>query len=186
MQIMSRVLKLRAHSDTLIHTDSSRSHLIVTLTISSKSPNAVALGEMHSHTHSHALILSYLHDTCNWCIPAFSAFSILVFFHSARRLQSAKKDMQRSTHREWWSPRCHRANLAAGNSSDELVASPATSPCPSPSHSPCPSPRPSISQTSFRTKLQLVDLAGSECVGKTASVLKDVLWIYRCPGNTVL
>lgn len=47
MQIISSVLKLRAHCPTLVHTDSSRSHLIVTLTVSSKSPNAVALGEMH-------------------------------------------------------------------------------------------------------------------------------------------
>uniref|UniRef100_A0A3Q3N328 Kinesin motor domain-containing protein n=1 Tax=Mastacembelus armatus TaxID=205130 RepID=A0A3Q3N328_9TELE len=45
MQIISRVLKLRAHSPTLVHTDSSRSHLIVTLTISSKSPSALAVGE---------------------------------------------------------------------------------------------------------------------------------------------
>ncbi len=52
MQIISRVLKLRAHCPTLVHTDSSRSHLIVTLTISSKSPNALALGERHSYTHS--------------------------------------------------------------------------------------------------------------------------------------
>lgn len=47
MQIISSVLKLRAHCPTLVHADSSRSHLIVTLTVSSKSPNAVALGEMH-------------------------------------------------------------------------------------------------------------------------------------------
>uniref|UniRef100_A0A8C4F2Z9 Kinesin motor domain-containing protein n=1 Tax=Dicentrarchus labrax TaxID=13489 RepID=A0A8C4F2Z9_DICLA len=52
MQIISNVLKLRAHCPTLIHTDSSRSHLIITLTISSKSPNALALGERHWHTHS--------------------------------------------------------------------------------------------------------------------------------------
>lgn len=45
MQIISSVLKLRAHCPTLIHTDSSRSHLIVTLTVSSKSPNALALGK---------------------------------------------------------------------------------------------------------------------------------------------
>ncbi|XP_054618584.1 kinesin-like protein KIF25 isoform X2 [Dunckerocampus dactyliophorus] len=42
-QIMSRVLRLRAHCPTHVHADSSRSHLIVTLTISSKSPNARAL-----------------------------------------------------------------------------------------------------------------------------------------------
>lgn len=45
MQIISSVQKLRAHCPTLVHTDSSRSHLVVTLTVSSKSPNAVALGE---------------------------------------------------------------------------------------------------------------------------------------------
>ncbi|XP_026197553.1 kinesin-like protein KIF25 [Anabas testudineus] len=136
MHISSRVQKLRAHCDTLIHTDSSRSHLIVTLTISSKSPNALAL---------------------------------------ARRLQAAKKDMQRSTQRAWWSPRCRRANPAAGSSSDELFSSPATSPC----ASPCPSPRASISQTPFRTKLQLVDLAGSECVGMSG-VSGAALWEVSC------
>ncbi|XP_040920532.1 kinesin-like protein KIF25 [Toxotes jaculatrix] len=140
MQIISSVLKLRAHCPTLVHTDSSRSHLIVTLTISSKSPNALAL---------------------------------------ARRLQCAKKDIQRSTQKEWWSPRCRRANPAARYSSDELFASPASSPCPSPSHSPCPSPRHSISQTPFRTKLQLVDLAGSECVGMSG-VSGAALWEVSC------
>ncbi|XP_070782499.1 kinesin-like protein KIF25 [Enoplosus armatus] len=140
MQIISSVLKLRAHCPTLIHTDSSRSHLIVTLTISSKSPNALAL---------------------------------------ARRLQSAKKDMQRSTQKEWWSPRCRRANPAARHSSDELFASSASSPCRSPSLSPCPSPRPSISEAPFRTKLQLVDLAGSECVGMSG-VSGAALWEVSC------
>ncbi|XP_030261933.1 kinesin-like protein KIF25 [Sparus aurata] len=140
MQIISSVLKLRAHCPTLVHTDSSRSHLIVTLTISSKSPNALAL---------------------------------------ARRLQSAKKDMQRSTHKEWWSPRCRRANPVVRNSSDELFASTASSPCPSPSLSPCPSPRPSISQALFKTKLQLVDLAGSECVGMSG-VSGSALWEVSC------
>ncbi|XP_061609761.1 kinesin-like protein KIF25 isoform X2 [Phyllopteryx taeniolatus] len=48
-QIMSRVLRLRSHCPTLVHADSSRSHLIVTLTVSSKSPNAQALGRrLHS------------------------------------------------------------------------------------------------------------------------------------------
>ncbi|XP_049445362.1 kinesin-like protein KIF25 [Epinephelus fuscoguttatus] len=140
MQIINSVLKLRAHSPTLIHADSSRSHLIVTLTISSKSPNALAL---------------------------------------ARRLQSAKKDMQRSTQKEWWSPRCRRANPTARQSSDDrLFASTASSPC-SPSHSPCPSPRPSLSQAPFRTKLQLVDLAGSECVGMSG-VSGAALWEVSC------
>lgn len=49
MQIISGVLKLRAHCPTLVHTDSSRSHLVVTLTISSKSPSALALGEARWH-----------------------------------------------------------------------------------------------------------------------------------------
>ncbi|KAM3602629.1 uncharacterized protein V6R79_007710 [Siganus canaliculatus] len=140
MKIIHRVLKLRAHSPTLIHADSSRSHLIVTLTLSSKSPNALAL---------------------------------------ARRLQSAKKDMQRSTQNAWWSPRCRRANAAAHHSSDELFPSTASSPCPSPSLSPCPSPRASISPALFRTKLQLVDLAGSECVGMSG-VSGSALWEVSC------
>ncbi|KAM9339655.1 kinesin-like protein KIF25 [Symphorus nematophorus] len=140
MQVIRSVLKFRAHCPTLIHADSSRSHLIVTLTISSKSPNALAL---------------------------------------ARRLQSAKKDMQRSAQKEWWSPRCRRANPAARNSSDELFASTASSPCRSPSHSPCPSPRPSIAQDLFRTKLQLVDLAGSECAGMSG-VSGTAQWEASC------
>lgn len=56
MQIIYKVLKLRAHCQTLIHTDSSCSHLIVTLTVSSKSPNALALGERHVLFTSHFLI----------------------------------------------------------------------------------------------------------------------------------
>ncbi|CAK6961930.1 kinesin-like protein KIF25 [Scomber scombrus] len=141
MQIIGSVLKRRAHCPTLVHTDSSRSHLIVTLTISSKSPNALAL---------------------------------------ARRLQSAKKDMQRTTQKEWWSPRCRRANPAARHLSDEhLFSSSASSPCPSPLTSPCPSPRNSMSQTPFRTKLQLVDLAGSECVGMSG-VSGAALWEVSC------
>ncbi|TKS75622.1 Kinesin-like protein KIF25 [Collichthys lucidus] len=158
MQIIGSVLKLRAHCPTLIHTDSSRSHLVVTLTISSKSPNAVALGETHSH--SHTCIHVSINDT-----------DMTLLLHSARRLQSAKKDMQHSAQKEWWSPRCRRANPAARNSSDELFGSAASSPCLSPSLSPCPSPRPSISQDPFMTKLQLVDLAGSECVGGDAKLL---------------
>ncbi|KAG9282920.1 kinesin-like protein KIF25 [Astyanax mexicanus] len=43
MQLISAALRLRAHSPTLVHRDSSRSHLIVTLTVSSKSANALAL-----------------------------------------------------------------------------------------------------------------------------------------------
>ncbi|KAM7395365.1 hypothetical protein PAMA_006907 [Pampus argenteus] len=141
MQIIGSVVKRRAHCPTLIHADSSRSHLIVTLTISSKSPNAVAL---------------------------------------ARRLQSAKKDMQCSSQKAWWSPRCRRANPAACHSSDEhLFTSTASSPCHSPFQSPCPSPRHSISQAPFRTKLQLVDLAGSECVGMSG-VSGAALWEVSC------
>ncbi|KAM4522245.1 kinesin-like protein KIF25 [Odontesthes bonariensis] len=140
MQIINGILKLRAHSPTLVHRDSSRSHLIVTLTISSKSLNALAL---------------------------------------AHRLQSAKKDMQRSTHKECWSPRCRRANPAARHSPDKMFASPASSPCPSPCFSPCPSPKHSISQAPFRTKLQLVDLAGSECVGMTGGS-GAALWEVSC------
>ncbi|KAM9797823.1 kinesin-like protein KIF25 [Neosynchiropus ocellatus] len=139
MQIINSVLKLRAHCPTLIHTDSSRSHLIVTLTISSKSPNALAL---------------------------------------ARRLQRAKKDMQRSSQKEWWSPRCRRAN-PADHSDEHLFASSASSPSPSPSHSPCPSPRPSILQAPFKTQLQLVDLAGSECVGMSGAS-GAALWEVSC------
>ena len=178
MQIISSVLKLRAHCPTLVHTDSSRSHLIVTLTISSKSPNALALGEMHTHTHTH----THTHSHRTTYVSINDLLTLLPLY-SARRLQSAKKDMQRSTHKEWWSPRCRRANPVVRNSSDELFASTASSPCPSPSHSPCPSPRPSISQALFKTKLQLVDLAGSECVGRKGAMLKDVLWIRKCHGN---
>ncbi|XP_064195292.1 kinesin-like protein KIF25 isoform X1 [Anguilla rostrata] len=139
MQVLSAVLRLRARSPTLVHRDSSRSHLIVTLTVTSKSPNALAL---------------------------------------ARRLQSARKDVQRSHQKEWWSPRCRRA--ASGRRRlDEQSASPASSPCHSPCHSPYPSPRPSIAQAPIRTKLQLVDLAGSECVGMSG-VTGAALWETSC------
>ncbi|XP_062857469.1 kinesin-like protein KIF25 [Trichomycterus rosablanca] len=43
MQLISAVVGLRAHIPTLVHRDSSRSHLIVTLTVLSKNPNAQAL-----------------------------------------------------------------------------------------------------------------------------------------------
>ncbi|KAJ0060850.1 hypothetical protein NL108_001718, partial [Boleophthalmus pectinirostris] len=112
MHFVNKVLKLRAHSPTHIHMDSSRSHLIITLTISSKSPNALALGEKNY------LILC----------PASS--------------------------------RC-----------------PSPSPCPSPLRS--PSPCHSITQDTFRTKLQLVDLAGSECVG-LSGVSGPGLWEVSC------
>uniref|UniRef100_A0A3Q1JMX1 Kinesin motor domain-containing protein n=1 Tax=Anabas testudineus TaxID=64144 RepID=A0A3Q1JMX1_ANATE len=56
MHISSRVQKLRAHCDTLIHTDSSRSHLI-----------------LHSYTRSHAPV--------GRRIPLFAT---LIIFHSAR------------------------------------------------------------------------------------------------------
>ncbi|XP_061668210.1 kinesin-like protein KIF25 [Syngnathoides biaculeatus] len=41
-QIMSRVLRLRAHRPTLVHADSSRSHLVVTFAVCSKGPDAHA------------------------------------------------------------------------------------------------------------------------------------------------
>ncbi|XP_029601543.1 kinesin-like protein KIF25 isoform X4 [Salmo trutta] len=144
MQLISSVLRLRARCPTLVHRDSSRSHLIVTLTVSSKSPNALAL---------------------------------------ARRLQNVKKDMQRKAQKEWWSPRCRRANPMARQSGDERSASSSSSPYHSPSHSPihssCPSPRASTAQAPFRTKLQLVDLAGSECVGMSG-VTGAALWETSC------
>ncbi|RXN06255.1 kinesin KIF25 [Labeo rohita] len=43
MQLINSVLKLRSHCPTLVHMDSSRSHFIVTLTVTSKSPDALAL-----------------------------------------------------------------------------------------------------------------------------------------------
>ncbi|KAJ8410192.1 hypothetical protein AAFF_G00201730 [Aldrovandia affinis] len=133
MQVISAVLRLRARSPTLVHRDSSRSHLIVTLTVTSKSPNALAL---------------------------------------ARRLQSARQELQRPSQKEWWSPRCRRA-------ASSRSASPASSPYHSPYHSPCLSPRPSITQAQIRTKLQLVDLAGSECVGMSG-VTGAALWETSC------
>lgn len=48
MQLINSVLKLRSHSPTLVHMDSSRSHFIVTLTVTSKSPDALALGMIYS------------------------------------------------------------------------------------------------------------------------------------------
>uniref|UniRef100_A0A671N8R4 Kinesin family member 25 n=1 Tax=Sinocyclocheilus anshuiensis TaxID=1608454 RepID=A0A671N8R4_9TELE len=46
MQLINSVLKLRSHCPTLVHMDSSRSHFIVTLTVTSKSPDALALGRV--------------------------------------------------------------------------------------------------------------------------------------------
>ncbi|CAL1586481.1 unnamed protein product [Knipowitschia caucasica] len=43
MHFVTKGSTLRAHCPTRIHSDSSRSHLIVTMTLSSKSPNALAL-----------------------------------------------------------------------------------------------------------------------------------------------
>ncbi|KAM9435456.1 kinesin-like protein KIF25 [Clarias gariepinus] len=43
MQLLGAVLRLRAHSPTLVHRDSSRSHLIVTLSVTSKSHSSQAL-----------------------------------------------------------------------------------------------------------------------------------------------
>uniref|UniRef100_A0A8C1MBJ2 Kinesin-like protein KIF25 n=1 Tax=Cyprinus carpio TaxID=7962 RepID=A0A8C1MBJ2_CYPCA len=43
MQLINSVLKLRSHCPTLVHMDSSRSHFIVTLTVTSKSPDALAV-----------------------------------------------------------------------------------------------------------------------------------------------
>ncbi|XP_042565825.1 kinesin-like protein KIF25 [Clupea harengus] len=43
MGLLGGVLRLRAQSPTLVHRDSSRSHLIVTLTVTSRSANALAL-----------------------------------------------------------------------------------------------------------------------------------------------
>ncbi|KAJ8009706.1 hypothetical protein DPEC_G00094330 [Dallia pectoralis] len=144
MQLISSVLRLRTRCPTLVHRDSSRSHLIVTLTVSFKNPNALAV---------------------------------------TQRLQSIKKDMQRKAQKEWWSPRCRRANAMARQSGDERSASSSSSPYHSPSHSPihssCPSPRASIALAPFRTKLQLVDLAGSECVGMSG-VTGAALWETSC------
>lgn len=47
MQLINSVLKLRSHSPTLVHMDSSRSHFIVTLTVTSRSPDALALGMIY-------------------------------------------------------------------------------------------------------------------------------------------
>ncbi|XP_072317810.1 kinesin-like protein KIF25 [Eucyclogobius newberryi] len=55
MHFVNNVLKLRAHSPNLIHTDSSRSHLVVTLTVSSKSPNALALARRLQRAKNAAL-----------------------------------------------------------------------------------------------------------------------------------
>ncbi|CAL8254308.1 unnamed protein product [Gadus morhua 'NCC'] len=127
MQLVWAVVKLRARCPTLVHANSSRSHLVVTLTASSNSPHALAL---------------------------------------ARRLKSAKQELQRCPRTDFWSPRCRRANVAPRHASADhsaATASPSSS-FSSPGHSQCPSPRPGRAQGLFRTRLQLVDLAGSECV----------------------
>ncbi|KAJ0026844.1 hypothetical protein NQD34_017844 [Periophthalmus magnuspinnatus] len=86
--------------------------------------------------------------------------------------------MLNSSRKQFWSPQCCRAKPP-----DELLLSPASSRCPSPSPCPSPlrspSPRRSITQDTFRTKLQLVDLAGSECVGMSG-VSGPSLWEVSC------
>ncbi|XP_056437037.1 kinesin-like protein KIF25 [Gadus chalcogrammus] len=142
MQLVWAVVKLRARCPTLVHAHSSRSHLVVTLTVSSNSPHALAL---------------------------------------ARRLKSAKQELQRCPRTDFWSPRCRRANGAPRHASADhsaATASPSSS-FSFPGHSQCPSPRPGRAQGLFRTRLQLVDLAGSECVGMSG-VTGAALWETSC------
>lgn len=93
MQIISSVLKLRAHCPTLVHTDSSRSHVIVTLTISSKSPNAQALGERHSYTQTHT-------RRCNWHLLATHAPALLLISPSFSRQATERQERHAAPHPE--------------------------------------------------------------------------------------
>ncbi|KAF3849888.1 hypothetical protein F7725_019607 [Dissostichus mawsoni] len=92
MQILSRVLKLRAHCP----------------------PRPPRLLSLSPHCHPHHFLQK----------PQ----------RTGPGLQSAKKDMQLAAQKEWWSPRCRRANLAARKSSeDHFFTSTASSPSRSPS-----------------------------------------------------
>ncbi|XP_030626777.1 kinesin-like protein KIF25 [Chanos chanos] len=151
--LLSAVLRLRAQSPTLIHTDSSRSHLIVTLTVTSRSPNALALARRLQRVRQDTQRVSHR----EWWSPR------------CQRAASSRRPAEDHT----LSPASKRR--PAG----DRAYSPTSSPCLSPCHSPCPSPRSSISQTPLRTKLQLVDLAGSECVG-VSGVTGAALWESSC------
>lgn len=61
MQILGGVLKRRVKCPTLIHADSSRSHLVVSLTVSTKSPNALALGEKQTCTVLQKVLAHFSH-----------------------------------------------------------------------------------------------------------------------------
>lgn len=113
----------------------------------------------------------------NWFIHTLWTHAVWSWCVAARRLQSARQDVQRVSQKEWWSPRCRRAASSRSSSpASSPCHSPCHSPCPSPRHSPCPSPRPSITQAPLKTKLQLVDLAGSECVGKRLQCCAVQCW----------
>ncbi|XP_063078409.1 kinesin-like protein KIF25 [Engraulis encrasicolus] len=154
MRLLGSVLRVRAQSPTQVHRDSSRSHLVVTLTITSRSANAIALARrMQSR-------------------PAPPRAPPQRDFWSPRCSRRAAPVV----------PTRGRSTAAYG-SPEERPSSPASSACSSPfsspCHSPCPSPRPSISQEPVKTRLQLVDLAGSECVGMSC-VSGAALWESSC------
>ncbi|XP_076129259.1 kinesin-like protein KIF25 [Alosa pseudoharengus] len=153
MRLLSAVLKLRAQSPTLVHRDSSRSHLIVTLTVTSRSANAFAMARRLQSSRQES--------------PRAPQRD----FWSPRctRRANAKGPRGRNAHSST------EDHPASPSSSSSLPSSPFSSP----GASPCASPRPSISQEPLRTRLQLVDLAGSECVGQSG-VSGATLWESSC------
>uniref|UniRef100_A0A673LP22 Kinesin family member 25 n=1 Tax=Sinocyclocheilus rhinocerous TaxID=307959 RepID=A0A673LP22_9TELE len=79
MQLINCVLKLRSHSPTLVHMDSSRSHFIVTLTVTSKSPDALALGMIYSVSSR---------------VPQLIGFEAVMFSQAIRRYLSSSAECQ--------------------------------------------------------------------------------------------
>lgn len=152
MHCVNKVLKLRAHSSTRIHKNSSRSHLIVSLTVSSKSPNASALA----------------HRLQNAKKDRLSSSRRQLWSPQCRRGNSGTPKSPDELLLSPVSSPCPSPRL-----------SPCPSPCPSPSRSPRLSPRHNATQDTFRAKLQLVDLAGSECVGMSGASGPG-LWEVSC------
>ncbi|KAL2082167.1 hypothetical protein ACEWY4_021985 [Coilia grayii] len=151
MRVLGGVLRVRAQSPTQVHRDSSRSHLIVTLTVTSRSANALALARRLQSRQQP---------------PRAPAQRDFWSPRCARRATAI-------------ATRGRSAHTSTEDRPSSPASSAHSSPFSSPGPSPCPSPRTSISQEPIRTRLQLVDLAGSECVG-VSGVSGAALWESSC------
>ncbi|XP_047430479.1 kinesin-like protein KIF25 [Mugil cephalus] len=156
MQVIGGVLKLRAHCPTLIHADSSRSHLIVTLTISSKSPNALALARRLQTAKVDVQQQRSAHR--EWWSPRCPRRA-----NPAARLSSG-------------------SSLSASPASSPCP-SPSLSPCPSPRHSITQTPFRTKLQLVDLAGSECVGMSGVSaaglwevsCINRSLSALSDVL-----------